>query len=258
MDQIIDLGPFADHGVAQGAAVDGGAGADLDLILQMTRPSCGISHGRRQRRRSRNPAGRSGRRAKDHPVAHIGMADGHIGADLAIAADRDAAADHGVGAKRVPSPISAPGPMTTPGAKTTPSPIVAEGSNRLLLRPERQNLRDKTCRCGESLLNRGIQQTCRWRVRALVALGEAADQADAGAGSGVFSDVGRRNRTPDARAGPGQAGQIVEPRSGIGTGGKQSPFANLRERERPTIVEEAGIGHVPGFVRLCWRPAGGA
>src|SRR5262249_830783 len=33
LDQIIDLGAFADHGVAAAAAVDGGVGADLDVVL---------------------------------------------------------------------------------------------------------------------------------------------------------------------------------------------------------------------------------
>ena len=33
LDQIIDLGAFADHGVAQSAAIDGGGGADLDPVL---------------------------------------------------------------------------------------------------------------------------------------------------------------------------------------------------------------------------------
>ena len=33
LDQIVDLGALADHGVADRAAVDGGAGADLDVVL---------------------------------------------------------------------------------------------------------------------------------------------------------------------------------------------------------------------------------
>src|SRR3989304_4498173 len=33
LDQVVDLGALADHGVANGAAVDGGAGADLDVVL---------------------------------------------------------------------------------------------------------------------------------------------------------------------------------------------------------------------------------
>ena len=32
-DQIIELAAFADHRVGQRAAVDGGAGADLDIVL---------------------------------------------------------------------------------------------------------------------------------------------------------------------------------------------------------------------------------
>ena len=34
LDQIIELAAFADHRVAQRAAVDGGGGADLDPVLQ--------------------------------------------------------------------------------------------------------------------------------------------------------------------------------------------------------------------------------
>ena len=33
MHEIIDFGAFADHGVADAAAVDGGAGADLDVVV---------------------------------------------------------------------------------------------------------------------------------------------------------------------------------------------------------------------------------
>src|SRR5207244_4801081 len=33
-DQVVDLGPAPDHGRAQRRAVDGGIGADLDLVLE--------------------------------------------------------------------------------------------------------------------------------------------------------------------------------------------------------------------------------
>ena len=33
LDEIVDLGALADHGVADRAAVDGGVGADLDIVL---------------------------------------------------------------------------------------------------------------------------------------------------------------------------------------------------------------------------------
>ena len=38
LDQVVDLGAFADHGVADGAAVDRGAGPDLDVILDDDAP----------------------------------------------------------------------------------------------------------------------------------------------------------------------------------------------------------------------------
>ena len=33
LHQVVDLGALADHGVAHGAAVDRGAGADFDVVL---------------------------------------------------------------------------------------------------------------------------------------------------------------------------------------------------------------------------------
>ena len=33
LHQVVDLGALADHGVAIGAAVDGGVGPDLDIVL---------------------------------------------------------------------------------------------------------------------------------------------------------------------------------------------------------------------------------
>src|SRR5262245_41847995 len=33
LHQVVDLGAFADHGVAIGAAIDGGPGADLHIVL---------------------------------------------------------------------------------------------------------------------------------------------------------------------------------------------------------------------------------
>src|SRR5580700_2782373 len=50
LDQIIDLGAFADHGITQGAAVDGVGGADLDIILDNHPPELGNPHVTRGRR----------------------------------------------------------------------------------------------------------------------------------------------------------------------------------------------------------------
>ena len=33
LDQVVDLGALADHGVADRTAIDRGAGADLDIVL---------------------------------------------------------------------------------------------------------------------------------------------------------------------------------------------------------------------------------
>src|SRR5664279_4941971 len=38
LHQVVDLGALADHGVANGAAVDGGTGADFDIVLNDDAP----------------------------------------------------------------------------------------------------------------------------------------------------------------------------------------------------------------------------
>ena len=42
LDLIVDFGAFADHRVAQAAAVDGGSGADLDVVLDQD--AAGLRH----------------------------------------------------------------------------------------------------------------------------------------------------------------------------------------------------------------------
>ena len=64
LHQIIELAAFADHRVAQRAAVDGGAGADLDAVLDDDAAQLrNLDMARRRTRRNRSPAGRSARPA---------------------------------------------------------------------------------------------------------------------------------------------------------------------------------------------------
>ena len=64
LHQIIDLGAFADHRVAQRAAVDGGAGADLDPVLDDDAAELrNLDVARRRTTQSRSRAGRSARPA---------------------------------------------------------------------------------------------------------------------------------------------------------------------------------------------------
>src|SRR5665213_483242 len=99
LNQVIDLGAFADHGIAQGAAVDGGGGADLDVILDNHPPELGNPHmTRRGRNKTKTGLADRGAWQDYHPIAHIGMRDRNIVADLAVMTDGHAGADHGVGA----------------------------------------------------------------------------------------------------------------------------------------------------------------
>ena len=63
LDEVVDLGPLADHRVADGAAVDRRAGADLDVVLDDD--AADLRHldvAARAHERSRSRPGRSGRR----------------------------------------------------------------------------------------------------------------------------------------------------------------------------------------------------
>ena len=190
------------------------------------------------------------------PVADIGMADGDI-------ARRS----------RNSCPMATPGPITAPGPSRVPSPISAPradhhagrqlhilaqarlGRYRLALRPARLGMRriEQRGDGGESLARprRLPAGSCRpARAGACRPLAKRnRHQTDAGA---------RRRQRPRARCaapeknvrccgpGAGQVGQIVQistPRIGAGRHGDARFFANLRQSERPTIFEKAGIGH---------------
>src|SRR5690348_166878 len=94
-DQVIELGALADHRVGQRAAIDGGAGADLDIVLddhpaELRQLEIVRSGGSKAETRLAD----GGTRQNDHTIADIGVADADTGADLAMLADGDAGPDH--------------------------------------------------------------------------------------------------------------------------------------------------------------------
>src|SRR5687767_2539104 len=74
LDEIVDLGALADHRIAMRAAVDGGPGADLDVVLDDDAPDLGhldvpLGAGNEAEAALPDPASR----LQQHPVAHEGM-----------------------------------------------------------------------------------------------------------------------------------------------------------------------------------------
>src|SRR5215831_9545075 len=99
--QIVDLGAFADHGVAIGATIDSGPGANLHIVLN-DNPAhlqdfavTGCSHHIAE---SVLPDGAAG--MHDHTIADQAIGDRGVGSDRALAADahigsnRSARVDH--------------------------------------------------------------------------------------------------------------------------------------------------------------------
>ena len=105
LDEIVDLGALADDGVGQGAAIDRGIGADLDVVLDDHPPDM------------RQPLGRagSGHETKtlladlgtavdDHAIADQRALYGCRGSDIAVAADLRRCADDRIGGNDRPRP----------------------------------------------------------------------------------------------------------------------------------------------------------
>src|SRR5262249_54440373 len=97
LNLIVDFGTLADHGVAQAAAVDGGARPDLDVVLDQHAPGL---------RNLQVPLGPKENKAiavlpdaaarmDQHVVADQRALDGGARPDIAIPPDLDARADHG-------------------------------------------------------------------------------------------------------------------------------------------------------------------
>ena len=96
LDEVVDLGPLPDHGVADGAAVDGGIGADLDVVLDDDAAdlrNLAVAAGARQIAEAILPDAHAG--MDDDAVADQRMHDRRARADHAIAADAHIRADHG-------------------------------------------------------------------------------------------------------------------------------------------------------------------
>src|SRR5262249_14082054 len=96
LDEIVDLGPFANHGVLDGSAIDGAVGADFHAVLDDDPTDL------------RDLAGTLGARDKpesvlsdrtarmhDHAIADKSMGYRSIGTDCTIAADTNAGPDDG-------------------------------------------------------------------------------------------------------------------------------------------------------------------
>src|SRR6266852_7624508 len=96
LHEIVDLGALADDGVTDAAAVDGRAGADLDIVLnddaaELWDLFVSVSaHDETETILSDPAAGMD-----DHAIADQRMRDRASGADRAVTADGDVRSDHG-------------------------------------------------------------------------------------------------------------------------------------------------------------------
>src|SRR5215469_9873889 len=95
LHEIVDLGALANHGVAGGAAVDRGIGADLDVILDDH--AAGLRNllmAARRRQETESVLSDAGPGMNDDAVADQGVKDGGLRADCAVAADANAGPNH--------------------------------------------------------------------------------------------------------------------------------------------------------------------
>src|ERR1700738_5535023 len=99
LDLIVDFCAFADHGVAQTAAIDGRAGADFDIVLDQD-PS-GLRDFQMATRPEKEEAVAvlpdAAARMDQDVVANQCKLNGAPGADVAISADPDIGGNHGPG-----------------------------------------------------------------------------------------------------------------------------------------------------------------
>src|SRR6516225_8332471 len=98
LNEIVDLGTFADHGVADRPAVDGGTGADLDVVLNNHAPDLrnlqvtGCPH-----QKTEPVLADATARMDNHPVPDQRMRDRRPGPDVAVASDANARPHNHVG-----------------------------------------------------------------------------------------------------------------------------------------------------------------
>ena len=98
LHQVIDLGTLADHGVADGAAVDHGPCADLDIVLNDD--AAELRHflmAPRTHHIAEAVLPDVAARVNDHPVADEGMDKRGAGPDEAITPDAHGRSDHRIG-----------------------------------------------------------------------------------------------------------------------------------------------------------------
>src|ERR1039457_3820905 len=95
LDQVVDLGALADHRVANGAAVDRGAGADLDIVLDDDAPELRhLEVASRAQHVAEAILADLAARMNDDPVADQRVADDRSGPDRAIAPDAHLGSDY--------------------------------------------------------------------------------------------------------------------------------------------------------------------
>ena len=98
LHQVIEAGTGADDGVLHGAAVDGGVGADLDVVLDQHAAElgngevAGFGVGEAEAFLADTDAG-----GQRHAVAEEGVADADMGADAAVLAELDAGGEADIG-----------------------------------------------------------------------------------------------------------------------------------------------------------------
>ena len=103
LDEIVDLGALADHGVADGAAVDGGAGADLHVVLDDDPADLrhlAVAPGPHHEAEAVLPDAQPGWMITRSPIRVWAIET--FGPDRAVAADAHAWSDDGAGADHGP------------------------------------------------------------------------------------------------------------------------------------------------------------
>src|SRR5439155_1160498 len=97
LHQVVDLGALADHGVAIGAAIDGGPGSDLHIVLNYDAADLQNLAVTRRSHDIAESALTDGAAGMDHDaIADEAIGDRGIGTDAAVAADAHLGSDRGV------------------------------------------------------------------------------------------------------------------------------------------------------------------
>src|SRR5690606_21688073 len=98
LHQIVDLGAFPDDGVGHGAPVDGGVGADFDIVLNDD--AADLRHALRPLRAAHETETvlpDTGSAMDDDAVSDQCVLHGDVRADIAVAADAAGCTDHRIG-----------------------------------------------------------------------------------------------------------------------------------------------------------------